>query len=150
MAVLFPTPFGYTLKPNKPAELLQGFQNIQNAEGSRNGELSKSALVSYSQKRFIAADPNSAVASYLNNNFAEIAKMDGDASSISTSDLVQVRTGLPNPPAVVDPPAPPPQNQDSQSIQLILVLLLQLFSQFGMFSSGNGNNGNNGNIFGQF
>jgi hypothetical protein len=137
MAVLFSTPFGYTLKADKPAELLQGFVNIQNVEGANTGKLTKANLDSYAQKRFIAADPSSSVASYLNTNFAAIAKLDGDANSISVDDLVQIRSGLPTPPATQDPPSTtPPANGGlgSNGIGLLLLLILQrLFSSFARF-----------------
>jgi hypothetical protein len=123
MAVLFPTPFGHTLRPDKAAQLLQGFLNIQNVEGVETGKLTKSNLDSYAQKRFLAADPSSAVAAYLNTNFADISKLDGDASSISVDDLIKIRRELPAPPPVTDPPPsnPPADNQ----ITLLLFLILQ-------------------------
>ena len=127
MAVLFPTPFGYTLKANKPAELLQGFLNIQNVENVNNGQLTKANLDSYSTKRFLAADPSSNVAGYLRTNFADIAKLDGNANSISVDDLVQIRNGLPTPPPVTEPPVtPPPANNANQILLLLFSQLLQL------------------------
>lgn len=126
MAVLFPTPIGYTLKANKPAELLQGFLNIQNVENVKNGQLSKANLDSYSQKQFFAADPSSNVAGYLRQNFEAIAKLDGNAGSISADDLVQVRSGLPTPPPVTNPPAQPPANNNQQAFLMVIFQLLQL------------------------
>lgn len=134
MAVLFPTPVGYTLKPNKPSELLQGFLNIQNVENVQSGQLTKANLNSYSQKRFFAADPSSSVASYLNQNFDAIAKLDGNASSISADDLVQIRSGLPTPPATTNPPTQnPPVNNNPQIIMLVLFQFIQQMFM-GMFS----------------
>ncbi|WP_373532178.1 hypothetical protein [Vampirovibrio sp.] len=118
MAVLFPTPVGYTLKANKPAELLQGFLNIQNVENLRTGQLSKANLDSYSQKQFVAADPSSAIASYLRQNFEAIAKLDGNATSISSDDLVQIRQGMPTPPPVTNP---------QQTMLQFILQILQLF-----------------------
>ncbi len=131
MAVLFPTQFGQILQPNRPAELLQGFLNIQNAENVRNGELTKANLVSYSQKQFFAVDSNGSVAGYLNNNFAAIAGLDGNANSISTNDLVQLRSNLP---PVQQPPVYPPVQGNGQQPPLfnlmtqLLQMMLQLFS----------------------
>jgi hypothetical protein len=135
MAVLFSTPFGYTLNPSKPSELLQGFVNIQNAEGINDGKLLKSDLTDYGQKRFLAADPSSSVASYLNTNFAAIAKLDGDANSISVDDLVQIRSGLPTPPPVVNPPTttPPSTGFDNNTIGMLLLLILRQLSSFFRF-----------------
>lgn len=137
MAILFSTPFGYTLQPNKPAELLQGFVNIQNVEGVNDGQLIKSDLTDYSQKRFFAPDPSSAVASYLNTNFDAIAKLDGNANSISVDDLVQIRSGLPTPPPVVNPPTPTPTPQpsgfDNNMIGMLLLMILQRLSGFFRF-----------------
>jgi hypothetical protein len=124
MSVLFPTPAGYTLKANKPAELLQGFLNIQNVENVTNGQLNKANLDSYSQKQFFAADPSSEIAGYFKQNFEAIARLDGNANSISTDDLVQIRQGLPSPPPpVTNPPNPPANNPHTQVLQLILQLL---------------------------
>lgn len=133
MAVLFPTPVGYTLKPNKPSELLQGFLNIQNVEGVQTGQLSKANLTSYSQKQFFAADPSSNVASYLTQNFDAIAKLDGNASSISADDLVQIRSGLPTPPATNPPTQNPPVSNNPQIIMLVLFQFIQQMFM-GMFS----------------
>ncbi len=135
MAVLFPTPVGYTLRADRPAELLQGFLNIQNVENVKNGQLTKANLNSYSQKQFFAADPSSAVAGYLNQNFNTIAALDGNASSISTADLVQVRSGLPTPPPVTEPPTQNPPTNNDNSPQVILLFLFQFIQQIfsGMF-----------------
>jgi hypothetical protein len=128
MAVLFPTQFGQTLDPKKAPQLLQGFLNIQNVEGVQTGTLTKSNLDSYAQKRFLAADPSSTVAGYLTQNFNAIAKLDGNANSISADDLVQIRQDLPTAPDV--PTQPPTQNPSLQdSVQLILYFILQLFQQ---------------------
>jgi hypothetical protein len=129
MAVLFPTQFGQVLDPKKNAQLLQGFLNIQNVEGVTDGQLTKSDLASYGQKRFLAADPSSAVAGYLNKNFDAIAKLDGDANSISVDDLVQIRKELPKPDPVTQPPAQNPPPTMSDNMQLILFFFVQLFQQ---------------------
>ncbi len=128
MAVLFPTQFGQVLDPKKNAQLLQGFLNIQNVEGVTDGQLSKSDLASYGQKRFLATDPSSAVASYLNKNFDAIAKLDGEASSISVDDLVQIRKELPKSDPVTQPPVQNPPTM-SDNMQLILFFLVQFFQQ---------------------
>lgn len=134
MAVLFPQPsVGYVLQPNKPSELLQGFLNIQNAEGVNTGKLTQANLASYGMKQFFAVDPSSNVAGYLTRNFAAISKLDGDASSISADDLVQIRSGLP--PVQTQPPVtqPPPVNQQNflqlilSSFQMMLQLMTSLF-----------------------
>lgn len=126
MAVLFPTPANYTLRANRPSELLQGFMNIQNVEGVKTGQLTKANLNSYSQKQFFAPDPSSAVASYLNQNFAAIAKLDGNANTISADDLVQMRSGLPTPPPVTNPPTQnPPANNNPQLVLMVLFQFLQ-------------------------
>lgn len=129
MAVLFPTPVGYTLKPNKPGELLQGFLNIQNVEGAQNGQLTKSQLNSYNQKQFFGPDPSNSVANYLSQNFDAIARRDGNASSISVDDLVRLNSGLPTPPAT--PVNPPPQNPpvNNNNPQVIMLVLLQFIQQ---------------------
>ncbi|WP_303674071.1 hypothetical protein [Vampirovibrio chlorellavorus] len=128
MAVLFPTPFGYTLKANKPAELLQGFLNIQAVENVSNGQLTKANLDSYSTKNFLAADPSSNIAGYLRTNFAAIAKLDGNANGISVDDLVQLRNGLPTSPPVTNPPVTqPPVNNINQILLLLFAQMLQLF-----------------------
>lgn len=128
MAVLFPTQFGQVLDPKKNAQLLQGFLNIQNVEGLTDGQLTKSDLASYGQKRFLATDPSSAVASYLNKNFDTIAKIDGDASSISVDDLVQIRKELPKSDPVTQPPVQNPPTM-SDNMQLILFFFVQFFQQ---------------------
>lgn len=127
MAVLFPTPVGYTLRANRPSELLQGFLNIQNVEGVNTGQLTKANLNSYSQKQFFAPDPSSAVASYLNQNFTAIAKLDGNANSISADDLVQMRSKLPEPPPVTKPPTqkPPANNNNPQLVLMVLFQFIQ-------------------------
>lgn len=139
MSVLFPTPVNYTLKANKPAELLQGFLNIQNVENIRTGQLSKANLDSYSQKQFFVADPSSEVASYLKLNFDAIAKLDGNANSISTDDLVGLRPELPAPPPpvtnpptppVTNPPTPPVTNPQTGILQFIMQLLQLLLGGF--------------------
>jgi hypothetical protein len=137
MAVLFPVQQGQFLKADRPAEVLQGFLNIMNAENSKNGQLTKAQVDSYSQKQFFAADPNANVAGYFKNNFAAIAALDGNAASISTDDLVQLRQGLP-PVPVTPPPTYPPatdtpsglQPQMLQMLQLMMQLMMQLFSRF--------------------
>jgi hypothetical protein len=134
MSVLFPTPVNYTLKANKPAELLQGFLNIQNVENVKTGQLSKANLDSYSQKQFFAADPSSNVASYLKQIFDVIAKLDGNANSISTDDLVTIRQGLPTPPPPVSNPPTPPVNNPPTGILQVFMQLLQLLLD-GLFSS---------------
>ncbi|HEY9685761.1 MAG TPA: hypothetical protein V6C52_02170 [Coleofasciculaceae cyanobacterium] len=137
MAVLFPVQQGQFLKADRPAELLQGYLNIMNAEGSTNGQLTKAQVDSYSQKQFFALDPNGNVGGYLKNNFSQIAALDGNANSISTDDLVQLRQGLP-PVPVTPPPAYPPstgtpsgaQPQILQIFQMMMQLMMQLFSRF--------------------
>lgn len=119
MAVLFQPAQGQFLKPDRPAQLLQGFLNIQDAEGVQNGHLTKANLDSYAQKQFFAADPNSDVAAYLNQNYAQIAKLDGDASSISADDLVCLREDLP-------PPPPPGQPQEQDVLPLLMTIMQTL------------------------
>lgn len=139
MAVLFPTQFGTVLQPDKPAQLLQGFLNVMNAEDSTNGELTKAQLDSYAKKQFFAADSNSSVAAYLRGNFATIAALDGKGTSISTGDLVQLRNGLPTP-----TPAPEPE-PDQQPIHKMLSLMLQMMRfMFGGFGGGFGFGGGYG------
>lgn len=132
MAVLFQSAsYNYTLQPKNPAELLQGFLNIEDAEGVQNGKLTQANLASYGQKRFFAADPNSQVAGYLSQNYAQIAKLDGDASSISANDLVQIRQGMPTPPTTTTPPSTNPGQQPP-----IFTMLFQFMQQLmQMFSS---------------
>jgi hypothetical protein len=108
MAVLFPTTQGQFLRPDRPAELLQGFLNIESLESVQTGKLSLANLQDFAQKRFIVADPNNNVANYLGSNFAAIAALDGDNSSISVNDLVQLRTGLPSVNTTTPVPAPAP------------------------------------------
>lgn len=128
MAVLFPNPNRAILSPTDPSQLLQGFLNIEQSENVTNGKLTQANLTSYGQKRFIAADPNSNVASYLTQNFAKIAANDGDSTSISTNDLVQLRQGLPTPPpAPTNPPIQPPY-QNNESFSMILNFLKTLLS----------------------
>lgn len=105
MAVLFPNTFGHTLNPINRAELLQGFLNIENAEGVTNGKLTKANMDSYNKKTFIAADPNSAVASYFTKNFDAIAAFENASNdnAISVDDLVRPRRALPTPPPVTNP-----------------------------------------------
>lgn len=124
MAVLFPNTNRAILNPTNPSQLLQGFLNIEQAENVTNGKLTQANLASYSQKRFFAADPNSNVAAYLNQNFARIAANDGDRTSISANDLVQLRQNLPALPP--RQPARPTQNNDS--IEQILNLLKTMVS----------------------
>src|SRR5262245_44826018 len=130
MAVLFPTPNGTTLRPDKPAQLLQGFLNISDTEGVKNGKLTKANLDGYAQKQFFALDPNSSVASYLNQNYVQIADNDGDASSISADDLVQIRNDLPKPSTN---PIPPNNNPGQAQICGFLLQFMQRFMQ--LFSS---------------
>lgn len=135
MAVLFPTQFGQVLSPKNSAQTLQAFLNIQNVEGVQNGKLTKANLDSYAQKRFLAQDPSANVANYFSQEFNNIAKLDGDATSISVDDLVDFRTGLPDP----DHVTPPPSNDNGgtppmeQSMQLILYFLLQFMQQIFRF-----------------
>lgn len=104
MAVLFANSFGHTLNPANRAELLQGFLNIQNAEGVTDGKLTKANMVDYAQKTFVAADPNSAVASYFNNNFDAISKIDDHDNTITIGDLVRLRPTLPHPSPTTNTP----------------------------------------------
>lgn len=135
MAVLFPiTQPGQFLRPNQPAELLQGFLNIMNAENSRNGQLSRQQLDSYAQKQFFAPDPSSDVAGYLRQNFNAVAALDGNPNGISTNDLVQLRPNLPPvPPPTTNPPGGGLDsaflNLMMNTMQTMLQLLTGLFSQ---------------------
>lgn len=133
MAVLFPTQFGQVLNPKNSAQLLQGFLNIQNVEGVQNGQLTKANLESYGRKRFLAQDPSSNVANYFTQKFDDIAKLDGNANSISVDDLVSLRSGLPDPATVTPPVTNPPSTGGGSSLgdslQLILAFFLQLFQQ---------------------
>jgi len=135
MAVLFPTQFGQVLSPKNSAQTLQAFLNIQNVEGVQNGQLTKANLESYAQKRFLAQDPSATVANYFTQKFDDIAKLDGNANSISVDDLVDFRSGLPDPDHVTPPPSngnggTPPMEQ---SMQLILYFLLQFMQQIFRF-----------------
>lgn len=135
MAVFFPTQVGQILRPDRSDQLLQGFLNLQTSEGAQGGVLTQANLVSYSQKRFLVADPNADVASYLLNNFATIAALDGNASSISANDLVQIRSGLPpvqQQPPVTQPPVtqPPIQNIFFALMQMMMHMLSSLFGRF--------------------
>lgn len=136
MAVLFPTPFGTTLSPKQPAQLLQAFLNIQNVEGVTTGELTKADLVDYGQKRFLALDPSHAVAAYLTQDFDKIARIDGNANSISASDLVKLRGDLPDPDHVVVPPqqpAPSPPPITDTRITFIFFFLINMINNFFSF-----------------
>lgn len=137
MAVLFPTQFGQVLSPKKPAQVLQAFLNIQNVEGVQNGELTKANLDSYAKKRFLAQDPSADVANYFSQKFTDIAKLDGNANSISVDDLVGLSGRLPDPDTVTKPPVtnPPATGGGSmeQNIQLILYFVLQFFQQMFRF-----------------
>jgi hypothetical protein len=103
MAVLFPTPFGHILNPSDQTQMLQAFLNIENAEGVSNGKLSKADLADYAKKQFFAADPNSAVASYLTANFDVISKIDSMDNTIGAEDLVTFQKQLPTLPNVPSP-----------------------------------------------
>ena len=136
MAVLFPTRFGQVLSPKQPAQVLQAFLNIQNVEGVQNGQLTKANLDSYAKKRFLAQDPSADVANYFSQKFNDIAKLDGNANSISVDDLVDFRTGLPDPDHVAPPTNNPPATGGGsmeQNIQLILFFVLQFFQQMFRF-----------------
>jgi hypothetical protein len=122
------------LRPNRADELLQGFLNIDgNQSNVANTRLTQQELTAYGQKQFFAADPNSNVFGYLRDNFAAISKLDGDATSISANDLVQLKQGLPTPPA--NPPAsnytgdPRVLSLFSQLLQMMIALLTSLKHQ---------------------
>lgn len=104
MAVVFPTPFGYTLNPRNQAEMIQGFLNIEAAQGVTSGKLTKADVANYAQKQFFAADPNSAVASYFNNNFDVLAEIGNHDNTLSVDDLVRLHNSLPEIPNVANPP----------------------------------------------
>jgi hypothetical protein len=134
MAVLYSYTPGYVLRPDKPAELLQGLLNIESTEGVNNGKLTKANLESYKKKQFFAVDSNSSVATYLNDNFAKIAANDGDATSISADDLVQVRSGLPTPaPTTQQPPTTTPNNQAQQIFSFLTQMMQRFFQMFSSF-----------------
>jgi hypothetical protein len=129
MAVLSSYNPGYVLQPNKPSELLQGLLNIETMEGVNNGKLTQANLNNYKQKQFFAVDSNSAVATYLSTNFSKIAGNDGDASSISADDLVQLRSGLPTPPTTTQPPTTS-NNQTQQLFSMMFQFMQRLFQMF--------------------
>lgn len=104
-AVLAPfssTQIHYAYNPGKTDELLQGFLGIMDLVGSTNGTLTKAQLDEYQGTSFLVPEPNRDVANYLNRNYAFIAPLDGDGSSISVKDLVHKNEGLPHPDATSD------------------------------------------------
>lgn len=106
MAVLFPTPVGYTLNPAHQAEMIQGFLNIEAAEGSTNGRLTQAQMADYQQKHANMTDANTAVANYLSTNFNYLAQVGNHDNTISVDDLVQLQHSLPTMPTVNNPTLP--------------------------------------------
>ena len=155
MAVLFPTPSGYMLNPGRSAEMVQGFLNIEAAEGATNGRLTQAQIQHYQQSHGNVIDANTAVANYLSSNFNTLAKQSSENTAISIDDLVTVRKGLPSMPPVNNPPLPEytyspnngslnngygsfnPGNSGQGAGQLMLAIMMQMFQMMASLLGGN-------------
>jgi hypothetical protein len=72
------------------SEMLDVFSDIQKGAGSTDGLLTKQQLENYNKGVFAAVEsPHNTGRTFFEQNFDAIAKLDGDANSISANDLAE-------------------------------------------------------------